>query len=202
MFNKAKMICTSSTNNIAYSKSRDQLLLLANSLYFDFSDFCETLKKSMYNIPNYSVPIEIMVRYDQEPNIELSKLLNYYRPDNFRRVYTKQGSFIEGIEAGKYGLELLTIFLELLGIVVPIVYSEKKETRKKKTKDKSQVGGKIQKDVNIDISLQQNNEKAAEMIQQTCQMLTNTNILNDNVQGYNNSNIKEIKINYQISIHA
>lgn len=200
MFQKANTIFRTSLDNIAYSKSKDQLLLIANSLYFDFCDFCKSLQNLLLEVPDYIAPAQIVIHYGKEPDTELSELLNFYNPNTFKRIYAKQGSFIEGIEVGKYGLEIFAIFINILGIAIPISYSEIKQ--KKKDMAQEPVNRELQKEVNIEISLQEDNTKSAEIIQQTCQMLTNSNILSNDFQGYNNTNIKEINVKYQISIHA
>ena len=60
----------------------------------------------------------------------------------------------------------------------------------------------IQKDVEINITQAQNQKDTAELIQKTCQLLNASDMLTGDQQGYNNSNIKEIKVSYRINIQA
>lgn len=183
-------------DNISYEKCKSSLNVIANSLYFDFSDFCDQLKEKIKSEIKYVPPVYIKIHYKDEPQVQLSTLLNLCLPDTFLRIETQHGSFIEDIIAGAGGLEVFKIFIQLLGIAAPIIYSEFKEKRKKHTDKKS-----IKKEVEINIS-QKNNDDAALLIQKTCQMLETSDILQNDIKGYNNQNISEIHISYKINIQA
>ena len=198
LFEELKKICTKEyPENIVISKSRESLYMISNSLYFDFSDFCERLRSSISEKIDYIAPIQIQMHYNREPQIPLDTLLNQYFPGIFHRTATENGSFLEYLEAGEIGLEILKIFIQLLGISVPIIYAELKEKRKKKPPKTT-----IQKDVEINITQAQNQKDTAELIQKTCQLLNASDMLTGDQQGYNNSNIKEIKVSYRINIQA
>lgn len=196
MFESIKEIYSNSIDNTAFLKCRESLNMIANSLYFDFSDYCNELRDSIEEMPNYSAPINIVIHYHNKPEIALTSILNQFSPELFKCISTKHGSFIEFLEAGQNGLEILKIFIQLLGISVPIIYSEIKEKRKKEPPIQ------IQENMKITTAIQYPDKNISELIDQTCQMINNSNILNKNLQGYNEKNIKEIKIEYHIEIQA
>ena len=118
-------------------------------------------------------------------------------PDTFTRVKTEQGSFHEIIDMLPQGIDILNIFLQILGISIPIIYTEVKEKTKK---EKPQ--NKIDKTVNFNIVNQNNNNDCKKNIQQVCKAIAVSGIFNEDFNGYNNSNIKEIKIQYNINIQV
>lgn len=183
-------------NNVSYEKCKEYLSAIANSLYFDFSDFCDQLKKQIESEIEYLPPVYIKIHYKSEPEVELSTLLNQCIPDTFIRTGTQQGSFIENIIAGAGGLELFKIFIQLLGIVAPIIYSEHKDKHKEHANKKS-----IKKEIEINIT-PQNNDDTALLIQKTCQMIESSDILKNDIKGYNNQNVSEIYVSYKINIQA
>lgn len=185
------------TNNISYQKAKDNLYMIANSLYMDFCDFCENIKKQTSEIDNYTLPLYVKICYNEEPLIPLSNILNQCLPNTFNRKATQKGSFIEFLEIGQKGLDVLNIFLQLLGIGIPIIYSEIKDKQKKKIPEAI-----VKKDVEINISNIKDHKAMSELIQQTCKIINESDLLTNNQQGYNNSNIKEINVHYQINIQA
>lgn len=197
MFETVKNIYINSLDNISYEKCKESLYMVANGLYFDFSNFCDNLKDSIRQIPSYTEPAYIQIHYEEKPAVSLEMLLNKCVPRVIRRIEVRKGSFIECLEIGKNGLELLTIFLQLLGISVPIIYSEIKGKKKNRSSDAS-----INMDIEINTSLVHNDQEIAALIQQTSKVVMTSNLLNVNLQGYNNDNIKDIKIEYQVNIHA
>lgn len=195
MFEAVKKIYNDSLDNIAYLKCKDSIYTVANGLFFDFNNFCEKLIEFIHQIPAYNEPAYIKIHYNEKPTISLVDLLNQCIPNIVHRTRVMQGSFMEFLEIGQNGLELLNIFLQLLGITVPIIYTEitKKKNNEKKEKQAS-------KNVNIKISTEasQNKQEISNLIQQTCQITMASNLLNINLQGYNNDNIKEIKIEFYV----
>lgn len=185
-------------DNIVITKSKEAMYMISNSLYFDFSDFCEKLRISLEEKIEYIVPVQIKIHYKNEPLVPLDFLLNQYFPGTFRRTLTESGSFLEYIEAGQNGLEILKIFIQLLGITVPIIYSEIKEKRKKKTPETTV----IQKNVEVNIKYKHDQQNVAELIQNTCQLINSSDVLTHNQQGYSNNNIQQIKVEYRIDIQA
>lgn len=185
------------SDNIVIAKSKETLHLISNSVYWDFSDFCEQLKLSSIKKIKYIAPAYLSIHYVNEPQVQLSFLLNQCLPGTFYRTSTKNGSFWEYIEVGQNGLEILKIFIQLLGITVPIIYSETKEKHKKEPPKT-----KIQKDVEINITDSRNQKDTAELIQKTCQLINASDMLTSDQRGYNNNNIKEIKIKYRINIQS
>lgn len=194
MFEAAQKIYNDSLENIAYLKCKDSIYMITNSLFFDFNNFCEKLIKSIRQVPIYNEPAYIKIHYNEEPTLSLVDLFNQCIPNIVHRTNAMKGSFIEFLEIGQNGLELLNIFLQLLGITAPIVYSEIK--RKKNTEKKE----KDSKKMNIEISttLSKNEREISNLIQQTCQVTIDSNLLNINLHGYNNDNIKDIKIEFYV----
>lgn len=195
MFEEIKKIYANPIDNIAYTKCKDSIYMIANSLFLDFNYFCNDLIKSIEEIPHYVEPAYIQIHYNEEPSLSLAELFNRCIPNVIHRIKTMQGSFIEYFEIGQNGLELLKIFIQLLGISVPIIYSEIKMKKKANIKTDEST---IHMEVKINTAIQ-NEHEISDLIQQTCQIATNSNLLNINLQGYNNSNVKDIKIEYQVS---
>lgn len=183
--------------NIAYAKSRETMSLLYNDLYFGFFTFCDKLQIELENIPQFDMPLKLFIDYEHEPDIPISTLLNKCLPDTFTRVKAEQGSFHEIIDMLPQGMDVLNIFLQILGISIPIIYTEVKEKIKK---EKPQ--NKIDKTVNFNIINQNNNNDYKKNIQQVCKAIATSDIFNEDFNGYNNSNIKEIKIQYNINIQV
>lgn len=183
--------------NIAYAKSRETLSLIYNDLYFEFFSFCDELQLKLENLPQFDVPLKLFIDYGHEPDIPLTALLNRCLPDTFVRVKAEQGSFHEIIDMLPQGMDVLNIFLQILGISIPIIYTEAKaKTKKEKPQNK------IDKTVNFNIISQSNSSDSKKNIQQACKAIANSGIFNENFNGYNNSNIKEIKIQYNINIQV
>ena len=199
MFETVKKMYINSMDNISYEKCKESLHMVANSLYFDFCNFCEKLNDSIRHIPLYTGPAYIQIHYDEEPTVSLEDLLNKCIPGIINRTEVRKGSFIEYFEIGKNGLELLAIFLQLLGIAVPIIYTEIKS----KKKNNERFGGtSINIDIEAGTSLVSNDREISDLIQQTSHVITTSSLLNVNLQGYNNDNIKDIKIKYEVNIHT
>ncbi|MBQ3546557.1 MAG: pentapeptide repeat-containing protein [Lachnospiraceae bacterium] len=198
LFELINKICINEySQNITLDKNKEALYLITNSLYFDFCDFTEKLKKTIDDTIKYDLPVYVKIHYNEEPSIPLDSLINQIYPDLVNRTQTEKGSFIEYLELGQNGLEILNIFIQLMGISVPIIYAEIKEKHKK---SKPEI--KIQKNVEINIKQTKNRNNTSELIQQTYQLINSTNILTDDQQGYNSDNIKEINVNYKINIQS
>lgn len=191
-----KIYLNDSLHNISYLKCRDNLYLVANTLYIDFAEFCEKLKQQICKM-NCNTPIYIQIHYDYEPTISLESLLNECYPGSLFRIETKNGSFFEILEASEIGFELLNIFLQILGISIPIIYSEFREKKKKDTQNII-----IEKNLEINISNAKKESNTAELIQKTCELINSSNVLTYDQAGFNNKNIKEIKVQYKINIQA
>lgn len=193
LLNKIKNINSLMHSNIAYVKSNEALSLIYNDLYFRFCEFCDDTEKLYMELPKFDTPLELYIDYEQEPTMPLADLLNNCLPQTFERVQSGYGSFHEIITMLPQGLEILNIFLQILGICVPIIYAESKEKKQK-------ANTTLEKTVDFNISSQKNTKDAAKVIQQTCKTIAASGLLDENLQGYNNSNIKEIKIRYNVNI--
>lgn len=194
LFEEFKKIYATPMNNIAYLKCKDPVFMIANSLFLDFNNFCKDLIKSIKDMPHYVEPAYVQIHYNKEPSLSLVELFNQCIPNVICRIKTMQGSFIEYFEVGQNGLELLKIFIQLLGISAPIIYSE--INRKKQNNGKTETAV-IHMEVKINTAIN-NEHELSDLIQQTCQIATNSSLLSIDLQGYNNNNIKDIKIEYQV----
>ncbi len=192
MFDQIKQVYLNPIENVAYNKSRNLLYQIGNSLYMDFSEFCDKLKDDIYKLPSHLLPIYAWIHYENEPQISLCSILNTEELKLFDRVDCGKGSFWEYIQIGEGGLEILKIFIQLLGISVPIIYSEIKEKRK------NQLPQKIEKKaLDIQVSIEPSELDATKLIQSTCKLLDKSDLFVSDMHGYNNKNIKEIKIEYR-----
>lgn len=196
MFERIKEIYLNPINNIAFSKNKDILYFIANGLYLDFNDFCTNLINELNGIPNYNAPAYAWIHYETEPQISLCDIFGKNNSELFKRIGTKSGSFWENIEIGQTGLEIIKIFIQLLGISAPIIYSEIKEKRKKQ---KNNISSK--KDIKIEMSFETPSTNATQLIQNTCNLLNKSDIISKDMQGYNNLNIKELKIEYHVEVY-
>ncbi len=197
LLNKIRDVDIFKQSNIAYIKSRESISLIYNDLYFNFFMFCDKLQQELESLPQYKYPLKLFIDYEYEPDMPLAELLNLCLPNTFVRIKCEYGSFHEIIQMLPQGLDILNIFFQILGISTPIIYTEIKEKKNKESKV-----NKVEKTVNFNIINPNNNKNSTKMIQQTCKEILDSGILNDNLEGYNNSNIKEIKIQYNINIQA
>lgn len=197
LLNKIRGLGTLGQTNIAYVKSRQSLSLIYNDLYFNFFAFCDKLQQILECLPQYETPLKLFIDYDSEPNISLAELLNQCLPNTFKRIKGAHGSFHEIIEMLPQGLNILSVFLQILGISIPIIYTEIKEKKYNSSQENT-----IEKTVNFDIQAQEDTKDSTKLIQQTCKTIVASGILNEDLQGYNNSNIKKINIKYNIKIQV
>lgn len=107
------------------------------------------------------------------------------------------GSFHEIIEMLPQGLNILSIFLQILGISIPIIYTEIKEKKNNSSRENT-----VEKSVNFNIKTQDGAKNSTKLVQQMCKTIVTSGILNENLQGYNNSNIKKISIQYNFNIQV
>lgn len=197
LLNKIRDMNKFQSLNIAYAKSRETLSLIYNDLYYEFFTFCDELQLKLESSPQFDTPLKLFIDYEHEPDIPLTELLNKCLPNTFLRIKAEQGSFHEIIDMLPQGMDILNIFLQILGISIPIIYAEVK-AKGKKEKSKN----KIDKTVNFNIINQSNNKDSKKIVQQACKTIATSGIFNENFNGYNDSNIKEIKIQYNINIQV
>lgn len=199
---KIKDIKLSMNTNIAYSKSNETFTLIYNDLYFQFCKFYDNLQEMCLTSPQSESPLNIYIDYEQEPTMSLVDLLNKCLPNTCKRISSRYGSFHEIIAMLPQGVELLNIFLQILGICVPIVYSEIKEKKQKlnSESEKQKPNSELEKSINFNISTKSNTKYSVKAIKQLCHNLVATGLLNENLQGYNNTNIKHIEIKYVVNI--
>jgi hypothetical protein len=197
LLNKIRSFGALAQTNIAFAKSRQTLSLIYNDLYSNFFMFCDKLQQTLECLPQYETPLILLIDYEYEPNIPLAELLNQCLPNTFKRIKGMHGSFHEVIEMLPQGLTILSIFLQMLGIGIPIIYEEIKEKRNKLNKENT-----VDKIVNFNIKAQNNDKNSTQLIQQMCKTIVSSGILNENLQGYNNSNIQKINIQYNFNIQV
>lgn len=197
LLNKIKGFSTFEQTNIAYAKSRQSLSLIYNDLYFNFFTFCDKLQQTLECLPQYETPLKLLIDYESEPDIPLAELLNQCLPNSFKRIKGVHGSFHEIMEMSPQGLNILNIFLQILGISIPIIYTELKEKKNNLSREKT-----VEKTVNFNIKAQDASKNSTKLVQQTCKTIVASGILNEDLKGYNNSNIKKINIQYNINIQV
>lgn len=186
-----KLINTLNKFTIENSKTRDDIILLINNIYFEFKRIVQefsTLKDNYY-FENKRLLIEI--KYLEKPEKDLSQILNQFGMGHCKQIKTETGSFYEWISCPDNMIKCLEIFLMLLGIATPIVYDSIKNKNKKKDKAK--------KPTNI-LDLSENTSTNVTInvtINNGCQILNNYNFVENNFYGYNNKNIQKVKISVE-----
>ena len=184
-----KLISTLNKFTIESSKTRDDIILLINNIYFEFKRIVQefsTLKDNHY-FENKRLLIEI--KYLEKPEKDLSQILNQFGIGHCKQIKTETGSFYEWISCPDNMIKCLEIFLMLLGIAVPIVYDSIK-TKKK---------GKVKKITNgLDLSENTSTNVTINVtINNGCQVLNNCNFVENNFYGYNNKNVQKVKISVE-----
>lgn len=197
LMNKIRTFNSLGQSNIAYAKSRESLSQIYNDLYFNFFIFCDKLQQILENLPLYETTLKLFIDYEHEPDKPLAELLNKCLPNTFIRVNSIYGSFHEIVEMLPQGLDILNIFLQILGISIPILYTEITDSKNKLNKENT-----VEKTINFNIINQKNNKNSVKMIEQTCKTIVDSGILNENLQGYNNDNINKIIIQYDFNIQV
>ena len=130
--------------NIPWKKAEKDIATLKNRLYFVFLEFLDKLQVALQGLPNADDPT-LRFTYEEKPQIPFVQIIAAMMPGFPAPVQIKEekGSFIEVIQFCTAALPYIKIFLELMGIVVPIalaIRSERREDRKEKEKEKVRSG--------------------------------------------------------------
>lgn len=190
----------SQPENISWQKAAKDIAALKNRLYFLFLEFLDKLQIALHNLPVVDDPI-LRFTYEQKPQIPLTQIVAAMMPGYPLpvRISEEKGSYIEVIQFCSAALPYVKIFLELMGIVVPIVLavrSERREKRKEKEKEREQ----SKQDQNI-ISLPTVyispgiTSITGTQVAQVTKVIIEFNLLSDGgKRGYNSQNLKTIKL--------
>ncbi len=184
-----KLINTVNKFPIESSKTRDDIILLINNIYFEFNKCVKAFLPQVENNCSENRNLVIEIKYLEKPKKDLCEILNQFSLGHCKQIKTATGSFYEWISCPDNIVICLEIFLMLLGIAIPIVYDSIKE--KKKRESKETVNALDLTDnhtTNVTINVTINNG---------CQILNNCNFVENNFYGYNNKNVQKIKIFYE-----
>lgn len=186
--------------NISWQKAAKDIAALKNRLYFVFLEFLDKLQIALHDLPITDDPA-LRFTYEQKPQIPLTKIVAAMMP-GFPlpvRISEEKGSFIEVIQFCSAAIPYVKIFLELMGIVVPIVLAvrnERREERKEKEKEREQ----CERDQSI-ISLPPVyispgiTSTTGNQVAQVTKVIIEFNLLSDSgKRGYSAKNLKTIKL--------
>lgn len=168
------------------SKTRDDIILLINTIYFEFKKCTQAFAIELESFSSENRRLLIEIKYIEKPEKDLSQILNQFGVGHCHQDKTANGSFYEWISCPENIVTCLEIFFMLLGIAVPIVYDSIKT--KKKNKSKRQVNA---------LDLSENtpaNMTINIMINNGCQILNNCSFIENNFYGYNDKNVQKVKI--------
>lgn len=188
--------------NISWQKAAKDIGALKNRLYFIFLEFLDKLQIALHDLPIADDPT-LRFTYEQKPQIPLTQIVATMMP-GFPlpvRISEEKGSFIEVIQFCSAALPYVKTFLELMGIVVPIVLavrSERCEERKEKEKEKEQEPSKRDQsiislpDVYIFPGIA---STTGTQVAQVTKVIIEFNLLSDGgKRGYSAKNLKTIKL--------
>lgn len=186
--------------NISWQKAEKDIAALKNRLYFVFLEFLDKLQIALHDLPSANDPA-LRFTYEEKPQIPLTQIIAAMMP-GFPlpiRINEEKGSFIEVIQFCSAALPYIKIFLELMGIVVPIVLavrSERREDRKEKEKERerSEQGQNVTSFPTVYISPGITATTGAQVAQVT-KVIIEFKLLSDGgKKGYSNKNLKTIKL--------
>ena len=174
------------------NKNQENLLLLLNSIYKEIQGFLDKLQNEIKELPSSEGKnIEIYIKYESEPALPFCKILNSFDMGKCVQTKVAYGSFIEWISSPDSILECIKIVISLLGIAVPIIYSNRKDKDNEKNND-----SKTNQQVLLPQVLFYNcdNISINTSIHNGCEIINNSSILNEDFSGYTNDNVKYISI--------
>lgn len=130
-------------NNTVWAKAQKDIVTLKNSLYFVFLKFLDKLQETLQNLPVID-DLVLEFTYEEKPQIPFTEIAVAMMP-TFpmpTQIKVEKGSYIEIIQFCKAALPYIKVFLELLGIVVPIaltIRNERREDRKEKEEKEKKI---------------------------------------------------------------
>lgn len=177
-----------------FEQNKKQLKNLNNTLFFCQQDFIAK-RASKINIDKKK-DYTLFIKYESEPQISIVKILKTLNPQYIiepKILKTQSGSFLQWVQCDGNAIILFELLLGFLNVSVPIVYDIIKEKRKKKKQNELE-----HKSYNINIDTLQISLNNFNSVQNFGNILNTVGTCNFSVSnefmGYNNSNIKEIKI--------
>ena len=189
LYNQLLELYKNSNNS---NKNQENLLLLLNSIYKEIQSFLEKLQNEIKELPSSEGKhIEISIKYELKPTMPLCKILNSFDMGKCVQTKVAYGSFIEWISSPDSILECIKIVISLLGIAVPIIYSNRKDRNNEKNDN-----SKTNQQVILPQVLFYNcdNISLNTDIHNGCEIINNSSILNEDFSGYTNDNVKLISI--------
>lgn len=172
---------------ISSQKTKDDIILLINNIYFEFKKHAHAFyEKNPQELVPTGNNVVIEIKYLEKPKVDLSYILNQFGYGECYQIKTANGSFYEWISCPDNIISCLEIFLMLLGIVTPIAY-ESIKSKKKKNKSQQLDVLNLSEDNSINITINMT-------INNGCQILNDCSFIENNFYGYNNKNVQKIKI--------
>ena len=167
-------------------KTKDDIILLINNLYFEFKKHTQMFLDTISDPIQTSQKVIIEIKYLEKPKMDLSHILNQFGMGKCHQVKTAKGSFLEWISCPNSIISCLEILLMLLDVTVPIVYDSLKAKKNSNKNNRTDVLDLSKNDI-TDI-------KVNVIINNGCQILNGCNFVENNFYGYNNKNVQTIKI--------
>ena len=178
-----------------FEQNKKQLKNLNNTLFFCQQDFIakRTSKINIDKEKDYT----LFIKYETEPQISIVKILKTLHPQYViepKILQTQTGSFLQWVQCDGNAIILFELLLGFLNVSVPIVYDIIKEKRKEKKQN--ELERKSQSTINIDtLQISLNNFNSVQNLGNILNTVGTCNFsISNEFMGYNNSNIKEIKI--------
>ena len=178
-----------------FEQNKKQLKNLNNTLFFCQQDFIakRTSKINIDKEKDYT----LFIKYETEPQISIVKILKTLHPQYViepKILQTRTGSFLQWVQCDGNAIILFELLLGFLNVSVPIVYDIIKEKRKEKKQN--ELEHKSQSTINIDtLQISLNNFNSVQNLGNILNTVGTCNFsISNEFMGYNNSNIKEIKI--------
>lgn len=190
----------SQPESISWQKAEKDIAVLKNRLYFVFLEFLDKLQSSIHELPNANDPV-LRFTYEEKPQIPLTEIIAAMMP-GFPlpiRINEEKGSFIEVIQFCSAALPYIKVFLEMMGIVVPIVVavrSERREDRKEKERERERSERKQSTPSLPSVYISPGiTDATGTQVAQVTKVIVEFKILNDSEKkGYNAQNLKTIKV--------
>lgn len=198
----------------AYIKASDSIQKLKNLLYFDYQDYVGKLSDQIHSLALPEGEIALNIHYHTKPRKELVSIINSFISNAGiqipKAILDKQteGSFIEWITTNAAIVPYIQAFVTLLGIIIPIAISERKQNRhehQKKTSNHKGVITQIPLASTCQISttkilvpmLTPTNDSTEKIVSQVIQIsIENKIISSPDYLGYNSNNVISININH------
>lgn len=217
LLEKVKLI----EDNIAIKKAEPTIQQIQGLLLEHYHQIIIWLHDKLHGIKIEDKPIQLKITYVAEPDIPICSLLEQMmRSMNVSgnypvRIKTEVGSFVEWIQCYDNILKCLQLLVSILGVSVNLVKAKKATTESvssesnKEENDSGNTYSNIQRNNTMTSTLtdsvtfqipesvikQLNTASTEQNVHQTINVFVLNGInINNNFQGYNNFNIKEIEI--------